>query len=107
MQTALSLSSITDASNANLTTHQKVLFGWHTRWGHLGFQHCQWIGRIGLLGIAGIKMGSTTVEPPKCVLCQLGKQERAPKKGTKMVQTEDGFLKLNQLEPGDLVFSDQ
>jgi hypothetical protein len=101
------LSSVTSALNENLTSHQKHLFSWHTRWGHLGFFHCQWLGRTGLVGAAGIKMGSTTGEPPKCDSCQFGKQECTPKAGTKSVTKEDGFTKLNKLEPGDLVFSDQ
>ena len=45
METAKSLASITSSTNVNLTSHQKHLYSWHTRWGHLGFQHCQWIGR--------------------------------------------------------------
>ena len=47
MKTAksLALSGLTDNSNQNLTSHQQQLFTWHTRWGHLGFQHAQWIGR--------------------------------------------------------------
>ena len=107
MKTAHSLAGVTSSSNANLTSHQKHLHGWHTRWGHLGFQHCQWLGRTGIVGPVGIKMGSATVEPPKCDSCQLGKQERTPKSPIKTVTTPDGFLKLNKLEPGDLVFSDQ
>ena len=108
MKTAKSLASIISSdSNDNLTSNQKSVFHWHTRWGHLGFQHCQWLGRTGLLGSTGIKMGSTTVVPPKCASCQLGKQERTPRTGTESVTKQDGFLKLNKLEPGDLVFSDQ
>ena len=52
-------------------------------------------------------MGSTTVVPPKCESCQLGKEERAPKAGTKSITKQNGNLKSNKLEPGDLVFSDQ
>ena len=52
-------------------------------------------------------MGSTTVHPPKCAAFQLGKQERTPKDGSTLVKGPDGALKMNQLEPGDLVFSDQ
>jgi hypothetical protein len=52
-------------------------------------------------------MGSTTVLPPKCATCQLGKQERTPKQGTTLVKEPGGALKMNKLEPGDLVFLDQ
>jgi hypothetical protein len=23
---------------------QQHLFGWHSKWGHLGWQHTQWLG---------------------------------------------------------------
>jgi hypothetical protein len=62
MNTAKSLASITSDSNINLTSSQYTLYGWHTRWGHLGFQHCQWLGRTGIVGTSGVKMGSTTSE---------------------------------------------
>jgi hypothetical protein len=52
-------------------------------------------------------MGSTTILPPKCVTCQLGKQERTSNKGDTLVKNPEGVLKMNKLEPGDLVFSDQ
>ena len=78
---SLALSGLTDDSNQNLTSHQKPIFTWHTQWGHLGFQHAQWIGRCGLLVHMGVKMGLTTVQPPKRAACQLGKQQRTPKNG--------------------------
>jgi hypothetical protein len=52
-------------------------------------------------------MGSTTVLPLKCAAYQLGKKERTPKQGSTLVNDPGGVLKLNKLEPGDLVFSDQ
>jgi hypothetical protein len=52
-------------------------------------------------------MGSTTVLPPKCAACQLGKQEHTPKEGSTLVNHPGGVLKMNKLEPGDLMFSDQ
>jgi hypothetical protein len=58
----------------------------------------------------GIKMGSTTILPPKCADCQLGKQQQKSKKqgGDTLVKNPGGVLKMdNKLEPGDLVFSDQ
>ena len=85
MKTAksLALSVLADDSNQNLTSHHKRLFTWHTRWGHLGVQHAQCIGHCGLLGPMVIKMGLTTVQPPKCAACQLGKQQQTPKNGSK------------------------
>jgi hypothetical protein len=104
---ALALEGITEQSNDNLTSLQKRLFLWHTKWGHLGWQHTQWLGRCGLLGHLGIKMGSTTVLPPKCAACQLGKQERTPKEGATTIKDPGGVLSMNKLAPGDLIFSDQ
>jgi hypothetical protein len=52
-------------------------------------------------------MGSTTVQAPKCAASQLGKQERTPMDGSTLVKGPGGVLKMNRLEPGDLVFSDQ
>jgi hypothetical protein len=52
-------------------------------------------------------MGSTTVHPPKCAARQLGKQERTPKEGSTILKRPNGVLKMNQLAPNDLVFSDQ
>ena len=109
MKTAksLALEGLTDSGNNNLTSLQKLLLLWHTKWGHLTFQRTQWLGRCGIVGPLGVNMGSTKVIPPKCGSCQLGKQERTPKKGSKTIQPPGGILKADKLDPGDLVFSDQ
>jgi hypothetical protein len=104
---SLALDGISEPVASNLTSLQQRLFSWHAKWGHLGFQHTQWLGRCGLLGPLGLKMGSTTVQAPKCAACQLGKQGRTPRAGSTLTTEPSGILKLNQLEPGDLVFSDQ
>jgi hypothetical protein len=104
---SLALEGLTKPSTTNLTALQQHLFKWHTKWGHLGWQHTQWLGRCGLIGLLGLKMGFTTVLPPKCIACQLGKQARTPKKGSTLTEAPDGVLKMNKLEPGDLIFLDQ
>jgi hypothetical protein len=76
---SLALEGVSEESKSNLTSLQQHLFRWHTKWGHLGWQHTQWLGRCGLVGRIGIKMGSTTVLPPKCAACQLGKQQQTSK----------------------------
>ena len=103
---SLALTCVTDERNQNLTSLQKKLLQWHFKLGHVGFQNLQWIGRQGWLGPIGEKMGSTTVDAPKCAACQFGKQERTPKAGTIVKRDRDGILKADKLEPGDLVFSD-
>ena len=109
LQTAksLAMTCVTDEKNQNLTHLQKVLLQWHFKLGHVGFQTLQWIGRQGWLGKIGEKMGSTSVQCPKCASCQYGKQERTPKAGTSVTKTREGITKADKLEPGDLVFSDQ
>ena len=72
---SLALTCVTDERNQNLTSLQKKLLQWHFKLGHVGFQNLQWIGRQGWLGPIGEKMGSTTVDAPKCAACQFGKQE--------------------------------
>ena len=87
MKTAksLDLEGLTDSGNNNLTSLQKLLLLWHTKWGHLAFQRTQWLGRCVIVGPLGVKMGSTKVIPPKCGSYQLGKQERTPKKRSKTI----------------------
>ena len=47
MKTAksLALEGLTDSGNENLTSMQKLLILWHTKWGYLGFQRTKWLGR--------------------------------------------------------------
>ena len=47
---------IDDPTNHNLTATQKMLFKFHCKLGHIGFQHLQWLLRTGLFGPLGIKM---------------------------------------------------
>jgi hypothetical protein len=49
---------VTDEMNQNLTPQQKILLKWHFRLGHLGFAAVQWLGRSGMLGPFGEKMGA-------------------------------------------------
>ena len=90
--------------NDNLLSHEE---SWHTLWGNLGFQHCQWLGRTYINGNLSIKVGSTTVNPPPCAAFQLGKNELTTK-GSSWTDNQHGWsIKFNQLEPGDLIFFDQ
>ena len=109
MKTAksLALEGLTDSGNENLTPLQKLLLLWHNKWGHLGFQGTKWIGRCGIVGPLGVKMGSTKFIPPRCGSCQLGKQERSPNKVSKTIHPPGGILKADKLDPGYLLFSDQ
>ena len=104
---SLALSCVSEELNQNLTHLQKCLLQWHFRLGHMGFQWLQWLGRKGVLGPMGERMGKRNVEAPKCAACQFGKQQRNPKPGGKMIRDEQGILKKDKLKPGELIFSDQ
>jgi hypothetical protein len=100
---------VTNEVNQNLTYLGKLLLQWHFKLGHVGFSTVKWIGRQGILGKLGEKMGQDQVKIPKCAACQFGKQERNPKAGSTQIKDKsvEGSLKRNKLEPGELVFSDQ
>jgi hypothetical protein len=42
---SLALEGIMEHTPSNLTSLQQRLFLWHTKWGHLGWQHTQWLAR--------------------------------------------------------------
>ena len=98
---------VTQESNQNLPFLSKVLLQWHFKLGHCGFSLVKWIGRTGIFGPMGVKMGKDEVKIPKCAACQFGKQERNAKGRTTTKKDPGGVLKKDKLEPGDLVFVDQ
>ena len=108
-QTAESLAmvGVLDDSNGNLTPVQKVMYLWHTKWGHLGWQHVKWLGGTGSFGVSGYQMSTSDTSIIKCASCLLGKQERSSKGGSTVSTQRSGILKQDELKPGDLVFSDQ
>jgi hypothetical protein len=106
--TALALNGcVTEESNQNLSPQQKILLKWHFRLGHLGFATTQWLGRNGMLGQFGEKMGAARLQAPKCAACQFGKQGRTPIQTQHGDKDATGSLTKNKLEPGQLVFADQ
>jgi hypothetical protein len=98
---------VTDEVNQNLTTSQKLLLRFHFRLGHIAFQHIQWLGRQGLLGPEGVKMGKTSLTAPKCAACQFGKQGRTPTPGKRVSFADEGALSKDQVAPGQRIFVDQ
>jgi Reverse transcriptase (RNA-dependent DNA polymerase)/GAG-pre-integrase domain len=98
---------VTEEANQNLTHQQKILLKWHFRLGHIGFATVQWLGRNGLLGPFGQKMGAARLDAPKCAACQFGKQ------GHTLIPTHHsdkdavGSLTKDKLEPGQQIFADQ
>jgi hypothetical protein len=98
---------VTDEVNQNLTSTQKLLLRFHFRLGHIAFQHVQWLGRQGLLGPEGVKMGKDKLTTPKCAACQFGKQGRTPIPGKRVAFTDEGALSKDQVAPGQRIFVDQ
>jgi hypothetical protein len=98
---------VTDEVNQNLTSIQKLALRFHFRLGHISFQHIQWLGRQGLLGPEGAKMGKTTLSIPKCAACQFGKQGRTPTPGRRVSFADSGALSKDQVNPGQRIFVDQ
>lgn len=98
---------ILDDQNINLTALQNLMMKWHYKMGHLGFKHLQWFGHSGFFAPFGIKFGHKSVQVPPCAACLLGGQEETPIRGTTVVKRNQGVLKNEKLQPGDLVFTDQ
>lgn len=105
--------SLTESQNCNLTDAEKELLRWHYRLGHIGMQRIQWLFRQGVLSgserqrrlqIAASKLSKGTM----CTACQYAKQRRRPEPGTvrRVVPTESGLLKQDQLFPGQRVSVD-
>ena len=101
------LHNIITPDNKNLTGLQRRLLQWHYKLGHIRFQTLQWIGRQEILRPDGIQWGKSTVSPPICEACQQGKQARKTTKGSTSQRENEGILSKGELQPGDLVFTDQ
>jgi hypothetical protein len=99
--------SLLSPENGNLTVLQKELLKWHYKLGHVRMTVVQWIGRHGILGKFGFQWGKSTLKPPICEGCQLGKASRIPRKGHHTEREDEGILYKDKCEPGDMVFSDQ
>ena len=73
----------------------------------MGFQNCQYLERASTIGNIGIKFGSVSFTPPPCAAFRFGKQERTTK-GKYITDNHDsGSLKVDKIDPRDIVFSDQ
>ena len=99
---------VTDASNQNLSTAQKLLITWHFRFGHLNFKAVQWILRSGVFGKSPLFRSASVCDPPKCAACEFGKARRRPTKSstTTPVPERENALKADVLFPGQRVSLD-
>ena len=98
---------VTEETNQNLTFAQKLLLRFHFRLGHIAFAHVQWLGRQGILGSLGERMGAATLQAPKCAACLYGKQSRTSASSKHTKNDDPGALSRDKLEPGQLVYVDQ
>ena len=108
MANALSLQGcMTVEVNQNLTAVQKLLLHWHFRLGHIAFRMVQWLGWQGWLGPHGNKVGSSSLEAPKCAACQFSKQGKTPTASNHMAKDMPSALSKEKLEPRQLIMMDQ
>ena len=99
---------ISDEVNPLLSKQSKILLNLHYKLGHVGFQRLIWILKtFKVFGNKGIL--ATEGEIPKCASCIHGGQEKHPIYGNKRHQEvqKQGFLKREQLNPGQRIFTDQ
>ncbi len=93
--------------NQNLTATAKLLLCLHFMLGHLWFATVQWVAHQGWLGTKADRMGRYTIPTPKCVSCLLGNQSKAPNPAKTVMAKNPGALSVNQLAPGQLIYSNQ
>lgn len=98
---------VTNEVNQNLTKRQKVLLRLHHRLGHINFTRILFLARRAWLGNEGLQLSGSTTDHPKCAACQYAKQPRTPMPSRHVKNEATGALSKGQLEPGDLIFSDQ
>ena len=99
--------SIMSEENQNLTPSQRLLLHWHYRFGHRGFQLCQFILSLPPFGSERFK-GTRSCIAPKCEICQKAHGHRSPTKGSvqKINDSTAGALKDGNLNAGDRVSVD-
>jgi hypothetical protein len=95
-------------SNLNLTEAEKALLRWHHRLGHLSFCKIQFIMQTGVLSRSESHAACRIVNPPKCAVCQYGKQYQrpAPAKIATAIMDHAGVLKAGNVVPGQQVSID-
>jgi len=91
--------NVTHTQNANLSEPEKELLRWHQRFGHIGFKTVQFLMRSGALSFTSSSRSLHTAaskirKPPRCAVCQYGKQHShpVPAKTTRAVTDRAGIL---------------
>ena len=121
-QLIMSCCNVVHEQNKNLSPSQKELLLWHYRFGHIGFQHLQWLMRP-RAHASGKKPNisesdsyvqcilpsqplSASCQPPLCASCEIGKAKRRPTEASHTVNMTDHALRANHLNPGDRISVD-
>jgi hypothetical protein len=111
--------SVFDENNQNLTSAQKELLLWHSRLGHLGFEHTQRLMRPRVLDpspsnavihepcISPKHASAKTCKPPLCAACQIAKAKRRNSEVSTTIIKPHTHLKQDDLTPGNRVSIDQ
>lgn len=107
---ALANPCMTDESNPNLTTIQKLRLRLHFKVGHVGFDHL-WhiIRKFGLFGTQGrVAFDDTKCPDPLCSSCITGgmQHQKVDSNQRSNAPTTRGILSCEQLLPRQRVFSD-
>ena len=111
--------SVFDETNQNLTSAQKELLLWHSRLGHLGFQHIQKLMHPRTLDPSPSKSpirdpciqpkhpSAKTCKPPLCAACQIAKAKRRNPDVSTTSITPHTHITQNDLVPGIRISIDQ
>ena len=108
--TLKAMHSVLHKENQNLGPKSRIWMKWHVKLGHLSFQHVRKLALGGFLDKLAFGLQRDAVpDQPHCAACQFGKQVRKPDGATITTKNPDvtGSLKVDQLEPGQRIFSDQ
>lgn len=105
-----SMVTVLDERNQNLTASEKELLLQHHKLGHAGFDRIQALGRPPSQGGQPVlhtkETGFTSVKPPKCAACLLGKQSKRSSPTRHIKAPHDMHLKVDAMNPGDILFLD-
>eukprot|EP00957_Ditylum_brightwellii_P009520 718618-Ditylum_brightwellii.AAC.1 len=80
---------------------------WHQQFGHIGFQHVQWLDRSGKLPIKNLQAVGAC-QFPICASCQFGKQKKTSTKDSRTEHKPDKEIEIKKgnLFPGKHISTD-
>jgi hypothetical protein len=99
--------TILDKENQNLTAGQKLLLGWHYKFGHLIFYSLQHVLRN--VPFVAKRFGpDIKTDAPKCSVCEFAKAKCRPRKSERQtnIPERDGSINADHIRPGARVSVD-